>query len=73
MDEKLTPVFPSRLKPARAGVYKVHTPIENRYARWTGKIWMAARKTRRAARAAHTVAAYQDKQWQGLAEEPKHG
>jgi len=41
MTKKMTPWFPSSIKPVRAGLYEVDTPIHsvNKYAYFDGKGW----------------------------------
>ena len=41
MTKKMTPWFPSNIKPVRAGLYEADTPIcpANRYAYFDGKDW----------------------------------
>jgi len=41
MSKRMTPWFPSKIKPARAGVYEVSTPnsLANRYAYFDKKGW----------------------------------
>jgi hypothetical protein len=74
---KLTPWFPGHIKPVRPGVYErdlSHGP----YALWTGRIWLAAKRTKTQARFCGVPSGYQPDEedpfnpsWRGLAKEPK--
>ena len=47
MSKKMTPWFPSSIKPVRAGVYEVYTPNfrANKYAYFSKKGWMLCAST----------------------------
>ncbi len=78
MGQRLTPVFPPNIRPARAGVYKIATiqgaPTKYPwYAYWDGRLWGWCAPTPAGAllgrRDAHR--ANQNRCWQGLTQQAK--
>lgn len=73
-DKQMTPWFPARTKPFRAGVYQVRLPVPTHnevYAFWTGDRWGAIASTpERAGLLEFAFAdwANQKKRWRGFTE-----
>lgn len=72
---KLTPWFSASVKPARPGVYETRTPTNNRFSYWSGRQWKPEQHSVRGAATTavgrYQPAAWQDKEWRGLAEPAK--
>ena len=71
---KLTPWFPVGTVPSRVGVYETRLPvlkgIGTRYSRWDGSQWSFQWQSIAAA-GRDTCIGSQDKEWRGLAADPK--
>jgi len=70
---KLTPWFPAKVKPVRAGVYEIQEDeLPVWYRRWDGKNWYVGDPTPEGAAQERTIlASWFRAPWRGLAKEPK--
>ena len=72
---KLTPWYPSSVKPARPGVYNT-SYVDSWHSKWTGysywdgRAWTSQCRDPERARVSGTYYANQNKRWRGLAEAP---
>lgn len=67
---KLTPWFTSDVTPARVGVYETKFTAWQGYSYWNGCVWSNQSSTKRVC-TSWTEGACQEKQWRGLAQDPK--
>jgi hypothetical protein len=74
MKQKLTPWFPSKVKPVRVGVYVASIfRDESMYRYWNGRTWSYPDETPKGAFAIRSTVSEcsSEVEWRGLAEQPK--
>lgn len=70
--KKMTPWFPSNIKPVHQGVYRIRNWSDGNYAYFNGKRWGWANLTVKSAQRYKGIkGAAQDKEWRGFTEEQK--
>lgn len=74
MSKKLTPWFPADVKPVRVGVYKARltkNPEVSGFGFWDGRRWGWLHNTEQRAMTDDLEGSSQNKEWRGLASDPK--